>query len=285
MAHQPPEIETYILNNMCDPVSISLAMTAAGSAAQAAGQSKARKAMDDARQAERIRQQGLQAGSNSLVSESLANASAESQNQQQGKATDARKAAYDTAQAAAPAALTPSNTSNAGDQKANSIVNTEAGQRSAAAHGYASQQGGAKAALQGFNDLQKTDNIYNNRMLGQQATIGNFMQGSAGVLPYEVEAAGHRGDSMKSLGDLLSLGGAAVGMGAGSGLFSPKVAADAAKTAASTGLFSSTGDAINGINNLNTQSNLLQTANPWLSPGTYNPYNNPFQTMKYIPLR
>jgi hypothetical protein len=216
---------------MCNPVAISLAMTAAGSAAQAAGQSKAQKAMDDARQAERIRQAGLQNGSSNLVSESLANASATNQADQQGKATDARKAAYEAAQAAAPAAVAPTNANNAGDQKANAIINTEAGQRSAAAHGFSTQQGNAKAAMQGFNDLQKTNEIYNNRMLQQQGTIGNFMQGSAGVLPYEVEAAGRKGNGLKSLGDILSLGGAAVGMGAGSGMFAP---ADQANTITSS---------------------------------------------------
>lgn len=255
---------------MCNPIAISLAMTAAGSAAQAAGQARAQRAMDQARQAERDRQTDLQAGSNNLVSESLANASAASQGEQQGKATDARKASYDAAQAAAPAAVTPTNTSNAGDQNANSIVNTEAGQRSAAAHGYAAQQGNAKAALQGFADLQKTNDIYNNRMLQQQGQIGNFMQGSAGVLPYEVEAAGRKGNGLKSLGDILSLGGSAVGMGAGSGMFS-------AAAPATTGTANLINTGVQNLDSARAFSNLFGSAPIPQFPTGFNP--------TYIPIR
>jgi hypothetical protein len=59
----------------------------------------------------------------------------------------------------------------------------------------------------------------------------NFMQGSAGVLPYEMDAASHKGSGLKSLGDILSLGGTAVGLGAGSGWFTP---ADQMKTITSS---------------------------------------------------
>ena len=226
--------------------------------------------MDQARQAERDRQAGLQAGSNNLVSESLANASAASQGEQQGKATDARKAAYNAAQSAAPAAVAPTNTTNAGDQNANSIVNTEAGQRSAAAHGYAAQQGDAKAALQGFTDLQKTNDIYNNRMLQQQGQIGNFMQGSAGVLPYEVEAAGRKGNGLKSLGDILSLGGAAVGMGAGSGMFN-------AAAPATTGTATLINTGVHNLDSAGAFRNLLGSAPLPQFPTGFNP--------TYIPIR
>ena len=196
---------------------IPLALTAAGSAAQAAGQSRARSAMSQAQADERQRQQGFQGQSQNLISESLANASAPSQAGQQAKDVANRNASYQAAAAAAPAALLPTGNTNAGDQNANSIVNTESAQRGAAAQGFTSQQGAAKANLQGFADLQKQNDIYNNRMLQQQGQIGNFMQGSSSVLPYEVQAASHKGDRYKSLGDVLSLAGSAAGMGIGAG--------------------------------------------------------------------
>jgi len=204
---------------MCDPVSASLALTVAGSAAQAAGQAKAQKAMHDAQNAERLRQAGLQGKSNELLSESLASSTRGQHDASQAQAEASRKASYDAAAASTPSPVSESTPVTAGDTNANKLVNTESAARSAQAMGMANQQGGAKAALQGFNDVNIGDILYNNRMLQRQGTIGNFMQGSAGVLPYEMDAASRKGSGLKSLGDILSLGGTAVGMGAGSGMF------------------------------------------------------------------
>jgi hypothetical protein len=204
---------------MCNPVVISLAMTAAGSAAQAAGQAKARKAMQDAREAERIRQAGLTGQSNELISESLAHADRTTSDKGQAAAEAKRNADYAAAAASTPSATAPKTEITAGDTNANKVIDSESAARSAAALGLATQQGGAKAALQGFSDKNLSDILYNNRMLQRQNTIGNFMQGSAGVLPYEIDAASRKGNGLKSLGDILNIGGAAVGMGAGSGWF------------------------------------------------------------------
>lgn len=204
---------------MCDPVSIGLAMTAAGSVAQAAGQSKARKAMNGAREAERIRQLGLQGKSDELVSESTAHADRRVSDADQAAAENKRKADYAAAAAATPAAAAPQTQITAGDANANKVINTETAARNAAAIGGATQQGNAKAALQGFNDNSISQLLYNNRMMQRQGLIGNFMQGSAGVLPYEMDAASRKGDSLKGLGSALSTAGTLVGMGGGAGWF------------------------------------------------------------------
>jgi hypothetical protein len=221
---------------MCDAVTASIVATIAGSAAQAAGQAKARKAMEGAQVAERVRQKGFQDQSQSAFSESLAHANPQDQANAQGKAEGERKAAYDAATAEARAPLEATGRNLAGSQDANRILSSESAARSAQARGYAGQQGAAKAALQGFGDTQLGNALYNARQMQNQGTIGNFMQGSAAVLPYEVDAASHRGDSLKSLGDLLSMGGAIAGLGAGAGWWGgADKAAQAAGTLGSAG--------------------------------------------------
>lgn len=216
---------------MCDAVTASIVATVAGSAAQAAGQAKARKAMEGAQVAERIRQKGYNDQSQAAFSESLGNADPQAQANAQSKAEGERKAAYDTATAEARAPLEATGKNLAGNQYANRVMSSESAARSAQALGYAGQQGAAKAALQGFGDTQLGNALYNARQMQKQGTIGNFMQGSAAVLPYEVDAASHKGDSLKSLGDLLSLGGAIAGLGAGAGWWG---GADKAAQAAGT---------------------------------------------------
>ena len=226
---------------MCDAVTASIVATVAGSAAQAAGQAKARKAMEGAQIAERVRQKGYNDQSQAAFSESLGNADPQAQANAQGKAEGERKAAYDTATAEARAPLEATGKNLAGNQDANRVMSSESAARSAQALGYAGQQGAAKAALQGFGDTQLGNALYNARQMQKQGTIGNFMQGSAAVLPYEVDAASHKGDSLKSLGDLLSMGGAIAGLGAGAGWWG---GADKAAQAAGT-LGTATGDASN----------------------------------------
>ena len=212
---------------MCDPVTISLVATLAGTAASAAGQAKAQKAQDGAREAERIRQKGLQSESDALLGQSLSNASKESQDSQQANAEGERKAAYDAATAASRAPLEAVGSNLAGDQSANALIASETAKASNNALGYAGQQGLSKAALQGFGDLQFNNALYNARQLQGQARVGDFMKGSAGVLPYEMEAASHKGDGLKTLGSALSTAGSIAGMGAGAGWWGANTAAPA----------------------------------------------------------
>ena len=75
---------------MCDAVTASIVATVAGSAAQAAGQAKARKAMEGAQIAERVRQKGYNDQSQAAFSESLGNADPQAQANAQGKAEGER---------------------------------------------------------------------------------------------------------------------------------------------------------------------------------------------------
>jgi hypothetical protein len=249
---------------MCDPVTASIVATVAGSAAQAAGQAQARKAMQGAQIAERVRQKGYQDQSQSAFSESLAHANPQDQANAQASNEANRKAAYDAATAETRAPLEATGKNLAGSQDANRILSSESAARSAQAQGFANQQGAAKAALQGFGDTQLGNALYNARQMQNQGTIGNFMQGSSAVLPYEVEAASHKGDSIKNIGDLLSLGGAVAGLGAGAGWWGgADKAAEAAKLANTSTLTLNPGTTLSSIV-------------PTTPINQYNYLNNPF---------
>lgn len=200
---------------MCNPVAIALSLTAAGSAAQAAGARRAAKAMEGARVAESIRQKGFQDEANKVVDESLSKSGRGSTEQGMKEAAAERAAASDAAVAAVRKPVEATGANLSGDQSGNKVMATESDLQANKNLGFAAQQGRAKSDLLSFNDIT-FQNAINNARAGQQlATTGNFMRGSAGVLPVEVEAASRKGDNLKTLGTLLSTAGTVVGMGAG----------------------------------------------------------------------
>jgi hypothetical protein len=221
---------------MCDPITASIALTVAGTAAQSAGQNRARKAMEGAQEAERIRQRGFQQQSEAVQQASEARGSKANQDKEQAAAEASRQADYAAATSAAQAPVIAAGENIAGDQAANAIIANEAANASRNALAFAGQQGNAKAALQGFSDLQLGNALANARAMEQQRTLGNFMQGSSGVLGLEMEAAARKGDNLKTLGTLLNAGGMITGMGAGAGWFGTNPSTAATLETASKGL-------------------------------------------------
>lgn len=202
---------------MCTPVAFALALTAAGSAAQAAGARRAAKAMAGARTAESIRQKGFQDEANAVVDDSLNKSGKDATDKGMADAAAQRAAASDAAVADVRSPIEATGANLAGDQTANKIMATEGDVAAAKNLGYATQQGRAKANLLSFNDVT-FQNAINNIRAGQKLnTTGNFMRGSAGVLPIELEAASQKGEGLKTFGNLLSTAGSVVGMGAGAG--------------------------------------------------------------------
>jgi len=212
---------------MCNPVIFALALTAAGSAAQAAGARKAAKAMAGARTAESIRQKGFQDQANAVVDDSLNKSGKDATDKGMADAAAQRAAASDAAVADVRAPREATGTNLAGDQTANAVMASEGDVAAAKNLGYATQQGRAKANLLSFNDVT-FNNAINNVKAGQKLnTVGNFMRGSSNVLPIELEAASQKGEGLKTLGTMLSTAGSVVGMGAGAGWWdaAPEVAA------------------------------------------------------------
>lgn len=91
----------------------------------------------------------------------------------------------------------------------------EAAQRGKA-DAYAQQQAGSLGELRSFGDLLGTNTRAQARDAGQIGQIGNFMRGSESVLPMELNAASHAGDTMKTIGGLAE-GLGKVGVAAGLG--------------------------------------------------------------------
>lgn len=200
---------------MCNPVVISLALTAAGSAAQAAGARRAAKAMEGARIAESIRQKGFQDEANAITNESLSKSGKEATDKEMAAAEAERAAASDAAVADVRRPVEATGANLAGDTKGNTIMLNEGDLAAAKNLGFATQQGRAKANLLSFNDVT-FQNAINNVRAGQKLnTVGNFMRGSAGVLPVELEAAQRKGEGLRTLGTVLNTAGSVVGMGAG----------------------------------------------------------------------
>jgi hypothetical protein len=219
---------------MCNPAIFALALTAAGSAAQAAGARKAAKAMEGARIAESIRQKGFQSQADSINSESLSKSGRDMTDKGMAESAAARSAASDAAVADVRRPVEATGSNLAGDQTANQVMATEGDLAAAKNLNYATQQGRAKANMLSFNDVT-FQNAINNIRSGQQLnTVGNFMRGSSNVLPIELEAASRQGDSLKTLGTTLSTAGSVVGMGAGAGWWGSPAASAGGSVVSST---------------------------------------------------
>lgn len=251
---------------MCDPISASLALAAAGTASQVAGQRKAQKAMDGAREAERIRQKGYQEQSDAALGKSLAGAEKGSQDSAEADAFAARKAASDEATASVRQPVEATGANLAGDQTANAVIDAEMARKGAAALGFAGQQGGAKAKLLSVNDLNFANAIANARALQEQGRIANFAKGSADVLPVELEAASRKGQGLQTLGTALSAAGTVVGLGAGAGWFDKVSQADILNKANAAANFANPATVNTAANNIAAYNKTLLPLDPFKLP-------------------
>jgi hypothetical protein len=238
---------------MCDPVTASIALTVAGTASQAAAANQAKKAMQGAQNAERIRQKAYQDESAAVQAGSESRMSKANQDKGQAEAEAARNADYAAATAAAQAPTATVGANLAGDQTANAVIASENARAGQQALGYAGQQGKAKAALQGYTDLNLGNALANARAMEQQRQLGNFMQGSSGVLGLEMEEASQKGAGLKTLGSLLSTAGTIAGTGAGAGWWgsapsTPQVVAQTGMSGVQPALMSKPLAPVSGLN-------------------------------------
>jgi hypothetical protein len=192
---------------------------------QAAGASKSRKAMNAAANAERLRQRGYQQEADSLFAESLSKQGAEQQVKGISDAEAARLATTQGAQQAAPVVSVPTQGATP------TVVADETAARVGTGNAQAAQDAATRAALASFGDVQLGNALMNTRYGQQQGQIGRNMQGSAGVLGLEMDAASRKGDSLNTFGSLLNAGGQLAGLGAGMGWGAAAPATSAATTA------------------------------------------------------
>jgi hypothetical protein len=202
----------------------SLGLTAAGTAAQYAGAQKAKKAADAVAHAEKLRQEKFRGEAKALFDESLGKSGADVANENIGDAVAKRDAATDVATQEA----VPTSVGSTGGATSKTVAD-ETSTRTSAGRKTASIYSKNKNPLSATNDVNIIDAIRNGRYLQDQGRIANFMAGSAGIVPIEMEAAKEKGAGLRGLGQGLNTAGSLVGMGAGMGM---GAAGDAAAKAA-----------------------------------------------------
>lgn len=195
---------------MCDPLTISLALTGGSVISNALAQGQDARAREDALEGERYRQAQLARESDALNDQSrqgFDNLGAE-QDQRSSElaqyfttAPESANTAVDKANASA-ASVMPSAT--------NDIVQREIQKQGDAAKAFTGQQGEALGGLRAFGDVLGRASLDQARNAGYVGQVNGFRQGSTNVLPYELEDANKAGDGLRFFGDVLGLAGSAV---------------------------------------------------------------------------
>lgn len=183
----------------------ALALTAAGTAAQAAGARKAQKAMTNAQAIESGRQGKLRQEADSLFNESLSEQGADSQKKRLADQVTERQEVVTAAQSKAPVVDVPV------QGGAPTIVADETASRVSQGNVSAGREAALGAALGGYNDLQLGNALLNTRYGQGQANLSRFMRDSSDVLGFEMAAAARKGDKLKSVGQGLQVAGSLVG--------------------------------------------------------------------------
>lgn len=193
---------------MCEATTIALAATAAGTAASVAGQKKAQRAMGQAQAAENMRQSKLRDEANAIFAQSLNSNTAKSRSEAEASAAAKRNEAYKGDLASVKRAEVGS----AYGSETPQIVKSESGARGAATSKGSVMDARNKAALASFGDATQAMAVKNARARTDVGTTADFMRGSASALGAEMDYASHKGDQLKTIGDILSKVGMVAGM-------------------------------------------------------------------------
>ncbi len=195
---------------------IALAASAAGTGMQISAANSEKNAMNDKLAQEAARQQGYQKKASTAYQTSLAQSTPQAATQQWNDQTNKAMAEY---QKVAGIPMTAAPSTGGG-----TLGIPDAGQtvQQASDKSYLQQLGGQNAQMQGqsgFNLAQYLKNLTAGQQIGAQSGIA---QQSAGVLPYELQAAQNSqgtltgaGQLLGALGNLMGIYGAVGGMPGG----------------------------------------------------------------------
>lgn len=204
---------------MCEPTTIAIAATAAGTAASIAGQKKAQRAMGEAQAAENMRQAKLREEANAIFAGSLNENTAKKRSEVEAKAEAGRNEAYK----GDIGSVKRAEVGSAYGSETPQIVSGESAARGKAGKMSSLIDSRNKAALAGFGDATQAMAVKNARARTNVGTTADFMRGSASAHGAEMDYASHKGDQLKTIGDILTkigmvAGGYAAAAGAGAGL-------------------------------------------------------------------
>jgi len=189
---------------------------AGGTAAQTYGQRQAEKAsekgMNAARLAEEGRQGKLRDERFSQLDKAMKGAGVEATNESMQEAVTQRKADYDNVDARSEEAA-GYGTSPGNVRRGPKVVQAEFDRNDAEADADIEQTADARARMAAFGDANLSRALELAPMKQNIATSGNFARGSAGVLPFETQAAYAKGQKkgrgIRMVGDILSTAGQA----------------------------------------------------------------------------
>lgn len=207
---------------MCDPVSIGVALGA--TALSAGGQmiqqkeadanaQRAVNAANSAADAERIRQQKYQGRAADVFDDSVDTQSAVTQKEQL-EAEKTKRAEETMSNVAQSTNYTPSSAS------APKVVTSEIGRRIAEAVAKGNESATNRGNLSAWNNMKTNNSINLADASANLGLINNLSQGSVALLPLEQRVAAKNSQKKSSgIGELLQLGGTALGLAGGLGAF------------------------------------------------------------------
>ena len=189
---------------MCYPALIAAGLAAAGAGSNYMGQKRTNEAREDVVQAEGERQRNLQGQATDVINQQTSKLSPAAQNQALAQTGEQRTAA-----------LVPSQDYSAELPTSGSApiqVKGEVARQMAKAIRGSRDQLGAQARLGAFNQNQATNQMGTGRAFSALGALADRSQGSAGVLPYELQGAANAGRGYQNAADLFNLAGNAVSL-------------------------------------------------------------------------
>ena len=188
---------------MCDPVTAALMAASAG--ATYSGNKRAQRKMEGAATAERSRQKAFAEGQQNALDASINNRNYTNSQKSINDAKSALQKDYTANDNGATGfgvdAGAPEIAAGSDNQTVSDSYSRGEGRAKTAANENATRM----AALQAFGNTMQNQQLANTRYAQDSAVLANMAQGSMGVLPYELQAASHAGDSLKTIGQVLSL--------------------------------------------------------------------------------
>jgi len=188
---------------MCDPVTAALMATSAG--ATYAGNQKAQRKMEGAARAEKSRQKAFAEGQQNALDASISNRNYTNSQKSINDAKSVLQKDYTANDNGASGFGVDAGAPEIAAGSDNQTVADSYSRGESRAKTAANENATRTAALQAFGNTMQNQQLNNTRYAQDSAVLANMAQGSMGVLPYELQAAGHAGDSLKTIGQVLSL--------------------------------------------------------------------------------
>jgi hypothetical protein len=188
-----------------------LALSAAGTGLSMAGDAKSKSAMNDAQNAELLRQKGYQQEADAAFQGNLKKSGRDTADTETEQGATRRMAEFNRVNAAAGTSA-PLASERAGGSSAAGAAARTAATTQASNSAWSKLTGDARAKLGGADDWELNQGIRNNRAGQDLGIASSKARGSAAVLPVEMVAAQHKGDALRGWGQLASALGSVAGM-------------------------------------------------------------------------